>query len=604
MMSQLGRARKTRQHNLGAHAIVRNSRQQAFKDVKDGLTEIKKNLTVNQNMMSKRHKQLQKQKGFLSNTKELLSQLQEDKSYITTKNDYMLARYKDVLEALAKVSKCSHDSRNQIATFDDSVSIFRETIECLNAHLKRCSQAFKSLQSDYTKYEETYQKFEYSKSLQSLRDKVQLAEFQIKEANTSKSRRLIECAKYETKCQELRKLNDAKKTQLTSLESNARKLEDQIRTLSSEKMQGDHKMSILSQKIKKKEEGRQKTSAALEQEIDSLLDQCANIMGHSATKAGDKDHSGILNSMVECRQMLKEDHLASKFQADEVKGDQEIILSIYESEMNRITSKNAGNTENDSKEIGILRGILENLRLTKASYTEKIERASKANESILTAYTTRKKEVDEMEEKLKRNQRDIISTENKISNLQQQRSGTDLDIFEEKVQVLNTLGMAKEDTRNASHEVRSNMKLVLFEQLCKLKGIQQQNVKLDSGLAGAKKTFDELNNKHQALQQKNEDVRNKYSWVMKKKLEKEKEDSMAAKIRKDQLVSRKPKDICKTTQNSNDEPDIKARTTLNKDSVKSITLQKNDDNHVDAITSALKRRKYRPRSRSRQKSRR
>ena len=47
MMSQLGRARKTRQHGLGAHAIVRNSRQQAFKAVKDGLTEIKKNLTVN-----------------------------------------------------------------------------------------------------------------------------------------------------------------------------------------------------------------------------------------------------------------------------------------------------------------------------------------------------------------------------------------------------------------------------------------------------------------------------------------------------------------------------------------------------------------------------
>ena len=135
MISQSSRARKTSQRTLGMHTVVQNSRQQAFKDVKAGLTEIKKNLKVNQSMMSQRHKQLQKQKRFLSDTKTLLSQLQQDKSYITTKNDYMLARYKDILETLAKVSKCSQNSRNHVATFDESVSIFRETIECLNSVL-------------------------------------------------------------------------------------------------------------------------------------------------------------------------------------------------------------------------------------------------------------------------------------------------------------------------------------------------------------------------------------------------------------------------------------------------------------------------------------
>ena len=104
MISQSSRARKTSQRTLGMHTVVQNSRQQAFKDVKAGLTEIKKNLKVNQSMMSNRHKQLQKQKRFLSDTKALLSQLQQDKSYITTKNDYMLDRYKDILET-AKVHR-------------------------------------------------------------------------------------------------------------------------------------------------------------------------------------------------------------------------------------------------------------------------------------------------------------------------------------------------------------------------------------------------------------------------------------------------------------------------------------------------------------------
>ena len=77
MISQSSRARKTSQRTLGMHTVVQNSRQQAFKDVKAGLTEIKKNLKVNQSMMSNRHKQLQKQKRFLSDTKALLSQLQQ-----------------------------------------------------------------------------------------------------------------------------------------------------------------------------------------------------------------------------------------------------------------------------------------------------------------------------------------------------------------------------------------------------------------------------------------------------------------------------------------------------------------------------------------------
>ena len=62
MISQSSRARKTNQRALGVHTMVKSSRQQAFKDVKAGLTEIKKNLKVNQSMMSNRHKQLQKQK--------------------------------------------------------------------------------------------------------------------------------------------------------------------------------------------------------------------------------------------------------------------------------------------------------------------------------------------------------------------------------------------------------------------------------------------------------------------------------------------------------------------------------------------------------------
>ena len=99
-------------------------------------------------------------------------------------------------------------------------------------------------------------------------------------------------------------------------------------------------MSILSQKIKKKEEGRQKTAAALAEEIDTLIDQCASVMGHSVAEARNKDHSDVLNSMAECQQMLQEDHLASKVQADEVKNDQEIVLSMYESEINSNTCKN------------------------------------------------------------------------------------------------------------------------------------------------------------------------------------------------------------------------------------------------------------------------
>ena len=121
-----------------------------------------------------------------------------------------------------------------------------------------------------------------------------------------------------------------------------------------------------------------------------------------------------------------------------------------------------------------------------------------------------------MEENLGRNQDDIISTEKKFSKLQQQSNGTDLEIFEQKVQALNTLGMLREDTRNVSEQVKKDMKIVLFEQLCKLKTLQKQNAKLDSGLMEVKKKFDGLENQIQALQQKNEDVQNKYWWVMKK----------------------------------------------------------------------------------------
>ena len=602
MISQSSRARKTSQRTLGMHTVVQNSRQQAFKDVKAGLTEIKKNLKVNQSMMSNRHKQLQKQKRFLSDTKALLSQLQQDKSYITTKNDYMLDRYKDILETLAKVSKCSQDSRDHIATFDESVSIFRETIECLNVHLKRCSQAFESFKQDYLKYEESYQKFGYSKRLQALRDDVQLAESTIKEANTSKSKRQIECAKYETKCQELQKLNDTKKMQFKSLQSNQCKLEHQIEALNSEKSQGDHKLSILSQKIKKKEEGRQKTAAALAEEIETLIDQCASVMGHSVAEVRNKDHSHVLNSMAECQQMLQEDHLASKVQAGEVKNDQEIVLSMYESEINSDTCKNSGNTENQSNDIDILRGILENLQLTKTSYMEKFETASRANEAMVISCTSMEKKVNKMEENLRRNQDDIISTEKKFSKLQQQSNGTDLEIFEQKVQALNTLGMLREDTRNVSEQVKKDMKIVLFEQLCKLKTLQKQNAKLDSGLMEVKKKFDGLENQIQALQQKNEDVQNKYWWVMKKKLEKEKKDSAAAKSREDHFDHREPKGISESAQDSSGDQGFKACTVLSENPVKDKT--RHDSNQVDTIDSVPKRRKFRPRSRSRQKSRR
>ena len=135
---------------------------------------------------------------------------------------------------------------------------------------------------------------------------------------------------------------------------------------------------------------------------------------------------------------------------------------------------------------------MENLQLTKTSYMEKFETASRANEAMVISCTSMEKKVNKMEEKLRRNQDDIISTEKKFSKLQQQSNGTDLEIFEQKVQALNTLGMLKEDTRNVSEQVKKDMKIVLFEQLCKLKTLQQQNAKLDSGLMEVKKTFDEL----------------------------------------------------------------------------------------------------------------
>ena len=72
--------------------------------------------------------------------------------------------------------------------------------------------------------------------------------------------------------------------------------------------------------------------------------------------------------MAEYQQMLKEDHLASKVQADEVKDDQE-YLSIYESEMKRTPVKMKAilkmvrKNQNSSRHLG-------KLQLTKTSYTE------------------------------------------------------------------------------------------------------------------------------------------------------------------------------------------------------------------------------------------
>ena len=103
-----------------------------------------------------------------------------------------------------------------------------------------------------------------------------------------------------------------------------------------------------------------------------------------------------------------------------------------------------------------------------------------------------------------------------------------------------------------------------------------------------------------------DDVRNKYSWVVKKKLEKEKKNSSTAKIQEDHFDRPKPKGISESAQNSSDERSFKARTMLSENPVKNKTHQNNggDQVEVDTIDSVLKRRKFRPRSRSRQKSRR
>ena len=89
---------------------------------------------------------------------------------------------------------------------------------------------------------------------------------------------------------------------------------------------------------------------------------------------------------------------------------------------------------------------------------------------------------------------------------------------------------------------------------------------------------------------------------MKKKLEKEKKDSAAAKSREDHFHRREPKGISESAQDSSGDQGFKACTVLSENPVKDKT--RHDSNQVDTIDSVPKRRKFRSRSRSRQKSRR
>ena len=434
-------------------------RRRNFTEVKSGLTEIKNNLTSNQNLMSQRHKELKQQKKLLSSSKSSLSKMQQSKSYIKTKDMHLKKQYAKVKARLDEIAKSSVRERDEISHFDNSVSVFKETIDNLNNFLEKCKDKNAEFRRDYDEKFQAYKNIANEERIEKLKSESKETEDEISNTNKIFQNRIKKITEIQTKLDALNTSNDEKKKTIQTLQNNICSLEDEIKSMKNEKEEHDRIISVQREKLSRKKQVNEDIAQNLKVEINGALENssyAATTFDFSNLRITDNT---TMKYLYECTETVRADYDKTWNKIHEFI-DQNESLKQYDND--------DVDNENDSN-LSFLHDKLDKLEMDKSTIEKSADDLEQQNATILASCNDIETKTNDLDNQNMHKKNELKDVAVKLHDINDSNETND---FHKKVQLINTYGMANEDNVESKNGVEHRIATPLFDSLLKLKELR------------------------------------------------------------------------------------------------------------------------------------